>query len=51
MQQKECPGCAVQIDADSKICPICGYEFPQQSLSKKIVAWIMIVLLVLWLVL
>ncbi|WP_148899602.1 zinc ribbon domain-containing protein [Fodinibius salinus] len=50
MEQKECPGCAVQIDKDANICPICGYEFPTQPLSVKIVACLMIVLLVWWLV-
>lgn len=51
MAKKECPGCAVEIDADAKTCPICGYEFPKLSAGKQIVAWLMIILLVLWLVL
>ncbi|HMJ68221.1 MAG TPA: zinc ribbon domain-containing protein [Cyclobacteriaceae bacterium] len=25
--KKECPACAMEVDADSKVCPICGYEF------------------------
>lgn len=50
MDQKECPGCAVAVDADTEICPICGYEFPKQSLWKNIVTWVMIILLILWLV-
>ena len=48
--KKECPGCAVAIDADADVCPICGYEFPKQPLSVQIMAWVMIVLLVWWLV-
>lgn len=47
-EKKECPGCAVQVDADSEVCPICGYEFPKQTLGVKIMAWIMIVLLLVW---
>lgn len=51
MQQKECPGCAVEVTADADVCPICDYEFPQQSLANKIVVWIMILLIIFWLVL
>jgi hypothetical protein len=50
MKTKECPSCAVEIDANAEVCPICGYEFPQQSLTVKILVWVMIILLVLWLV-
>lgn len=49
-EQKECPGCAVQVDDDAEICPICGYEFPRQSAGVKIMAWVMIILLIVWLV-
>lgn len=49
--QKECPGCAVQVDADAEICPICSYEFPKQSTGVKVMAWLMIILLLLWLLL
>ncbi|MCW9714147.1 zinc ribbon domain-containing protein [Aliifodinibius salicampi] len=50
MKKKECPGCAMEVDADSDICPICGYEFPSQPLSIQIMAWVMAILLLLWLV-
>ena len=26
--KKECPNCALQIPKDSKVCYVCGYEFP-----------------------
>jgi predicted nucleic acid-binding Zn ribbon protein len=29
--KKECPSCAMNIGADEKVCPVCGYEFPHQS--------------------
>ncbi len=48
MDQKECPGCAVEVDADAEVCPICGYEFPSQPLHIQIAAWIMIALLLLY---
>jgi len=41
----------MEVNADAETCPICGYEFPKQSKAMQIVAWIMIVLIVLWLVL
>ena len=48
MGKKECPACAMEVDADAEVCPICGYEFPRQPLSVKIAAWVMIVLLLIW---
>jgi rRNA maturation endonuclease Nob1 len=48
MKKKECPGCAVEVDADSDVCPICGYEFPQQSTAMKIGVWILILLVLSW---
>lgn len=50
MDKRECPGCAMEVDADAKVCPICGYEFPQQSTGVQIMAWVMAILLILWLV-
>jgi hypothetical protein len=44
MKKKECPACAMEIDADKKICPICGYEFPEgQPLFKVLVVLLVIV--------
>lgn len=48
MEKKECPGCAMPVDADAEVCPICGYEFPSQPTHIKIAAWVMIILLLLW---
>lgn len=44
---KECPGCAMEVPEDAEVCPICGYEFPKQSLSMKILAWVLILLLLI----
>lgn len=50
MEKKECPGCAMEVDREAEVCPICEYEFPQQSAGVKIMIWVMIILLLLWLV-
>ncbi|HLR32775.1 MAG TPA: zinc ribbon domain-containing protein [Fodinibius sp.] len=50
-KKKECPGCAMMVDRDAEVCPICGYEFPKQSKGLQIMVWIMIILLVLYWVL
>lgn len=47
-RKMECPSCAVEVDADHDVCPICGYEFPKQSLSFKIGVWVMIALFLIW---
>ncbi|MCR9250985.1 MAG: hypothetical protein NXI20_11190 [bacterium] len=41
MKKKECPSCAMEIDRDEKVCPICSYEFPQTS---KPIQWVAILL-------
>jgi len=51
MESKECPGCAMEVEDNMEICPICGYEFPSQPLSLQIMAWVMIVLIILWFIL
>ena len=28
MKKKECPSCAMMVDAKSQVCPVCEYEFP-----------------------
>lgn len=48
MKTVECPSCAMQVDAKSEECPICGYDFPKQSKSLMIVVWIMIALLIFY---
>ena len=44
---KECPGCAMEIDADETVCPICQYEFPQQKSNN---VWVGLMLLALSLI-
>jgi len=48
MKKKECPGCAIKVDKSEEVCPICGYEFPEQPNSIKIMALLMAILLLLW---
>ena len=31
MKKKECPSCAMMVDAKAKECPICEYEFATNS--------------------
>lgn len=51
MKKKECPSCAMEIDAKSKECPICGYEFPAFSRGIQWVAVLLIVLMLLFFIL
>ncbi|MCI0750495.1 MAG: hypothetical protein L0Y35_01535 [Flammeovirgaceae bacterium] len=51
MKTKECPSCAMEINADSKVCPICNYEFPKTSPVLKWVAVALILLFILLLLL
>lgn len=48
MKTVECPSCAMDVEATSEECPICGYEFPKQSKSLIIAVWIMIALMILY---
>ncbi|MEJ0057792.1 MAG: hypothetical protein WDN75_20375 [Bacteroidota bacterium] len=49
MKTKECPSCAMEIDASSRNCPICNYEFPRTAIGLKLVA-LLLVLLFLYLI-
>ncbi|MBL0741473.1 hypothetical protein [Chryseolinea lacunae] len=50
MKKIECPSCAMEVDANSKTCPICSYEFPPKARGLKWVAFLLaIFLLLLWL--
>jgi hypothetical protein len=49
MKKKECPSCAMEIDADLDLCPICSYEFPKTSKIPKWIAILFIVLILLYL--
>lgn len=51
MKTKECPSCAMEIDAKAETCPICGYDFPKTPLYLKIVAVLMILLLIFYYIL
>lgn len=51
MRKKECPSCAMEIDANSKVCPICSYEFATYSSGLKWVAILLIVVIILYFVL
>ena len=44
---RECPNCAVEINNDEMVCPICQYEFPQH---KSKIIWIGLILISLALV-
>ncbi len=46
-QQRECPSCALPIDASADVCPYCGYDLPRQKSSLKIAA-IVFALLLIW---
>jgi len=48
MKTKECPGCAMDVEKEADVCPICGYEFPKQSLSLQIAVWLFIALMLFW---
>jgi RNA polymerase subunit RPABC4/transcription elongation factor Spt4 len=48
MKKKECPSCAMNVDADSTVCPICSYEFTDTN--KGGLKWVAIVLAILLLV-
>ncbi|NJM26709.1 MAG: hypothetical protein HC859_15755 [Bacteroidia bacterium] len=47
MKKKECPSCAMEVEAGAKECPVCGYEFTGFSAGTK---WVAIALVTLFLV-
>jgi RNA polymerase subunit RPABC4/transcription elongation factor Spt4 len=49
MKNKECPSCAMNVDANAKECPICGYEFADFSPGFKWVAFLLIAVFILYL--
>ena len=51
VKKKECPSCAMEIDKDEKVCPICQYEFPSQPKAVSWIAILLIILILFWLVL
>ena len=49
MPRKECPSCAVEIQQNEVVCPICGYEFPQRkSWPRWIAALVLILILIVF---
>ena len=51
MKKKECPSCAMEVDAASKQCPICGYDFPAANRGLKWVAIILAIFFLLYILL
>ncbi|GIV60803.1 zinc ribbon domain-containing protein [Rhodocaloribacter litoris] len=49
-KQKECPACALDVEATAEVCPYCGYEFPVQKRGVKLAAVLMVLLALGWLV-
>jgi len=47
MKKKECPSCAMMIDANSKVCEICNYEFPPRNRGLKWAALLLAIFLLL----
>lgn len=49
-KKKECPSCAMEIDADARECPICGYEFPRSNRAYAWIAFLLVILILLFLI-
>jgi RNA polymerase subunit RPABC4/transcription elongation factor Spt4 len=47
MSKVECPSCAMQIDADHKTCPVCGYELTTRRSGLKWIAILLAIFLLL----
>ena len=50
MNKKECPSCAMDIDEQNVVCPICGYEFSKPFGVTRLVAIGLLLLIVGYLV-
>jgi RNA polymerase subunit RPABC4/transcription elongation factor Spt4 len=46
MKKKECPSCAMEVDAKSKSCPVCNYEFTGSN--QPVLKWIALLLVILF---
>ncbi|HEY9489309.1 MAG TPA: zinc ribbon domain-containing protein [Chryseosolibacter sp.] len=51
MKKKECPSCAMEIDANAKRCPVCDYEFPTNNVTLKWAAVLLALLFLFYMVL
>ena len=49
MKTKECPSCAMEVDIESDVCPICKYQFTRQSSSLKWAALLLAILFLIYL--
>ena len=49
MKTKECPSCAMEIEAKAKVCPICQYEFAETAIGYKWIAILLIIVFLLYL--
>lgn len=38
----------METDVRDELCPVCGYEFPDEPGSYKIAVWVFILLVMLW---
>ncbi|MCW5911355.1 MAG: hypothetical protein KIT62_09790 [Cyclobacteriaceae bacterium] len=47
MKKRECPSCAMEVEVNNKVCPICGYEFPGFSPAMRWIAILLAVALLL----
>lgn len=48
---RECPSCAMEVDAEATECPVCGYEYPVPKRTFGPAAWLFVALMlipVLW---
>jgi len=50
MKTKECPSCAMEVDAKAKECPVCGYEFAEIASGYKWVAILLILVFLIYLI-
>lgn len=41
---RECPSCAVDVEDNLSVCPVCGYEFPQKKSWPRWIAFILLLL-------
>jgi len=51
MKKKECPSCAMEINADEKVCPFCNYEFPSEPKTVKYIGYLLLVVIVIFVLL
>jgi len=47
MKKKECPSCAMEVNGNAKVCPICSYEFTEGHSSGN--RWLAILLVIAFL--